>query len=117
LKIKFVTETFLAPKGSACKLRFLNLSKDDEFVDVYKSGDSSIQFLNFANGQHSEYLEFQSGFTEFDVSNSTNGNARYHYFGYALKPSYYYTMFLKGTKNSLGKDSIGIFTIENNTNY
>jgi hypothetical protein len=117
LKIKFVTETFLAPQGSACKLRFLNLSKDDEFVDVYKTGDSSIQFLNFANGQHSEYLEFQSGFTEFDVSNSTNGNARYHYFGYALKPGYYYTMFLKGTKNSLGKDSLGIFTIENNTNY
>ena len=28
---------------------FLNLSKDDEFVDVYKTGDSSIQFLNFAN--------------------------------------------------------------------
>ena len=117
LKIKFVKEVFIAPFGSACKMRFLNLSKDNGLVDVYKTGDSSIQFLNFANGQHSEYLEFQSGFTEFDVSNSLNGNALYHYYGYSLKPGYYYTTFLKGTKTSLGKDSLGIFTIENNANY
>ena len=117
LKIKFVKEVFIAPFGSACKMRFLNLSKDNGLVDVTKTGDSNIQFLNFANGQHSEYIEFQSGFTEFDVTSSVNGSALYHYYGYALKPGYYYTTFLKGTKTSLGKDSLGIFTIENNANY
>ena len=117
LKIKFVKEVFIAPFGSACKMRFLNLSKDNGLVDVTKTGDSNIQFLNFANGQHSEYIEFQSGFTEFDVTSSVNGSALYHYYGYALKPGYYYTTFLKGTKTSLGKDSLGMFTIENNANY
>jgi hypothetical protein len=117
LKIKFVKEVFIAPFGSACKMRFLNLSKDNGLVDVTKTGDSNIQFLNFANGQHSEYIEFQSGFTEFDVTSSLNGSALYHYYGYALKPGYYYTTFLKGTKTSLGKDSLGMFTIENNANY
>lgn len=117
IKLKIIQDLFIAPIGSACKMRFLNLSKDNDFIDVYKTGDSSIQFLNYANGQNSEFVEFQSGYTKFDVTYAGTNIPMYSYYGFQYKPGAYYTTFLKGTKSSLGKDSIGIYTIENHQDY
>lgn len=115
-KLKIINEEFIAPKGSGCKIRFLNLSKDDDVIDVYKNGDSLVHFLAYANGQHSDYNEIESGLLNFNVNYSSNGIIFYNY-GHQFKPGNYYTMFLKGTKSSSLKDSIGLFTIENNQNY
>jgi hypothetical protein len=111
---KLVKEEYLPSGGSSCKIRFLHLSNNALEVNVTQDTSSYIHFVNFTNGDQSEYTNFNSGLHYFNVSGS---NISYTQPLIDLKPGNFYTMYLKGNVLSTGADSVGIFTIENNANY
>lgn len=116
VRYKQVEEVFIAPGGSNCKVRFLHLSNDAPEVNVIQQQDSQYRFMNYMNGDISNYISIPSGYLAFNVKNaSTNTTFYTNYFEY--KPGYFYTLYLKGNMASQMDDSIGIFTIKDNGNY
>lgn len=117
IRCRIYPETYITPKGSNCKIRFLNVSNMAPTVNVYQEMDTNAVFNGYANGEYSEYIEFGAKNSYFRVKDSLSGNVIYTQPNVDLQPGYLYTMFLKGNAGSLGIDSLGLFMIGNNGDY
>lgn len=117
IKFKLIADTLDVSTQAQCKIRFLQLSRDPIEVDVIKTNDTNFTFKQYGNGQYSAFRPMSPGFASFDVKLANTQNVLYNYYGYNFKAGGFYTVYLKGSGPSSGKDSLGIFTIENHLSY
>jgi len=117
IRCRIVQENFQVPVGSTCKVRFLNLSNDAPYVDVFQEIGSAPAFDSLYRGMYTGYYTFGVKQTYFTVKDAVNGNLLYTQSPWEMQPGFFYTMFLKGNSGSLGTDSLGLFVIGNNGEY
>lgn len=116
LKYKQITEQFITPTGSSCKVRFMHLSNNAPSVNAIQQFDTTIRFNGYQNGQYSEYTPMPSGVHTFHVKDALQDTLIYSNLN-SYSPGFFYTVYLKGNTGSNWNDSIGFFIIKDNGNY
>lgn len=115
---KIIEEIFDASPGSFCKLRFIHTCSNAPAIDIFSSQDTSNLFSNYSIGQHSDYVLLQDDSTRFSIHQHGNATAFFEHPNFIkLKSGSFYTMLMNGQIGATGKDTVGLYLIENNGIY
>lgn len=116
-RYKVIDENFVTANGSACKVRFLQLSNNAPSVDLLRDNDTLAFCKQFSNGINSEYLTMNDGKHQFKAYTSTGANLLTTQNEYDYKAGAFYTLYLRGNVGSMGTDSLSFFVIESTLDY
>ena len=118
MRYRIFEESFIAPKGSYYKMRFLHLSNSAPMVDLVNGKTGALVHTSYTNADYSEFETYAANDSLlYIVNESSTQTPIYSQSIRSFKPGVFYTMYLKGNPGSLGIDSLGLFVIENNQDY
>ncbi len=117
IKYLFIKENLKFSSGSSSNIRFLHLSNDAPVADIYCTPDTTPRFVQYINGNYSEYAKMENSLHQFIAINSLTKDTLCIQAPYNYKSGAYYTLFLRGNTNSNGIDSLNFSLIEDTSNY